>query len=83
MPFTLVLKSRPEPGKLRSFYPTAATCSNMLQLPRYDTESDLKKYLAHVIQEVTWLPSQQYCSALCIQGDLSKYSNHQLDTFEL
>ncbi|CAJ1446587.1 unnamed protein product [Effrenium voratum] len=51
MPFTLVLKSRPEPGKLRSFYPTAATCSNMLQLPRYDTESDLKKYLAHVIQE--------------------------------
>ncbi|CAK9044127.1 E3 ubiquitin-protein ligase HACE1 (HECT domain and ankyrin repeat-containing E3 ubiquitin-protein ligase 1) (HECT-type E3 ubiquitin transferase HACE1) [Durusdinium trenchii] len=51
MPFTIVLKSKPEDRKLRTFYPTAATCSNLLQLPRYKSEADLKKYLAHVIQE--------------------------------
>ena len=51
MPFTIVLKAKPEEGKLRTFYPTAATCSNQLQLPRYKSEADLKKFLAQVIQE--------------------------------
>ena len=51
MPFTIVLKSKPEEKNLRSFYPTAATCSNLLQLPRYKSEADLKKYLGLVVQE--------------------------------
>ena len=51
IPFTIALKEQPEVAKVRSFYPTAATCSNLLQLPRYNSRADLDKYLVAAIEE--------------------------------
>ena len=51
IPFTIALKEGPVEAKVRSFYPTAATCSNLLQLPRYKSKADLEKYLSAAIKE--------------------------------
>jgi len=50
-PFTIALKERPKKSDLRSFFPTAATCGHLLQLPRYDTEEDLRRYMKLACQE--------------------------------
>jgi len=50
-PFTISLKGPPTPRNLRSFYPTAATCANMLHLPRYACKEDLEKHLLLAIRE--------------------------------
>lgn len=49
--FSISLKATPKHSDVRSYYPTAATCTNTLQLPRYKQEADLKKYLRLAIAE--------------------------------
>lgn len=49
MPFTIVLKEAPDTKIAKSCFPTAATCFNQLQLPRYSCRDDLKRYLCLVI----------------------------------
>ncbi|CAE7245849.1 hace1 [Symbiodinium sp. CCMP2592] len=51
IPFTIALKEQPVQAKVRSSYPTAATCSNLLQLPRYKSKAELEKYLSAAIHE--------------------------------
>ncbi|CAE7028585.1 hace1 [Symbiodinium sp. CCMP2456] len=51
IPFTIALKEQPVQAKVRSSYPTAATCSNLLQLPRYKSKAELEKYLSAAINE--------------------------------
>eukprot|EP00930_Biecheleria_cincta_P021707 TRINITY_DN16001_c0_g1_i1.p1 TRINITY_DN16001_c0_g1~~TRINITY_DN16001_c0_g1_i1.p1 ORF type:complete len:727 (-),score=102.82 TRINITY_DN16001_c0_g1_i1:15-2195(-) len=49
MPFTIVLKEAPDSKNAKSFFPTASTCFNQLQLPRYSCRDDLRRYLCLVI----------------------------------
>lgn len=50
-PFTIVLKEAPQPSNPKSYFPSAATCSNALLLPHYSDAASLKKYLSSAIQE--------------------------------
>lgn len=60
MPFTIVLKEAPDAKIAKSFYPTAATCSNQLQLPRYSCMDDLKRYLCLVINAAMMCFEEQH-----------------------
>merc|ERR1711933_451811 len=51
VPFNITLKAAPTPSDIKSFYPTAATCGNSLQLPDYKEEETLRSYLLLAIQE--------------------------------
>jgi E3 ubiquitin-protein ligase HUWE1 len=51
VPFTMALGSAPHSGNARSNYPTAATCSNQLSLPRYSDQGTLKKFLLLAVRD--------------------------------
>lgn len=51
MPFTIMLKTAPDPTDSLSHFPNAATCINQLILPRYKEPNSLRKFLLLSVHE--------------------------------
>lgn len=51
VPFTIMLKTAPDPTDALSHFPNAATCINQLTLPRYKGPDLLKKFLLLTVHE--------------------------------
>jgi ubiquitin-protein ligase E3 C len=45
----MVARDQAESGDPKNRFPTAATCMNMLRLPKYRTKEDMKRTLDYVI----------------------------------
>jgi ubiquitin-protein ligase E3 C len=45
----MIARDQAESGDPKNRFPTAATCMNMLRLPKYRTKEDMKRTLDYVI----------------------------------